>query len=52
MWEVHFTISAYKHSDIGTQHFVFFISLQQPIENSGEGDPEYQEHLLQACQAD
>lgn len=52
MSEVDFTISVYKHSDIDTEHFVFFISLEQPIQNSGEREAEYQEHLLQAFQAD
>lgn len=32
MWEVDVTNSADKHSDIGAQHFGFFISLQQPME--------------------
>lgn len=52
MSEVDFTISVYKHSDIDTEHFMFFISLEQPIQNSGEREAKYQEHLLQAFQAD
>lgn len=52
MSEVDFTISVYKHSDIDTQRFVFFISLEQPLQNCGEREAEHQEHLLQAFQAD